>query len=273
MKIIVVDDHIQAEDAVRAALASDPSMEQHSVKGARTPDELERIDDLGTFGLAFVDLDFRRQSDKSGLFALRVLEHAGVLTVIYAADDEDNRALLLLAAFQFYEPLALVSKGASNAEIRKIVITIDSGARPDCPAMQRYQRPRRGKSIIDRLIIRASDLAIWKALATQSDRNAIAEAVPVSASKVDDFLREHYDIVEEIKETFLFRTPPEPPPAARPTRTRAGQAYAHRLAPLHSFAVEHHHFFRDAEVERLIKQQGDMRLSPPPGRGPSRRRR
>ncbi len=256
---------------MRAALGSDPSTEHHSVRGVRTPEELECVYDLGTFGLALVDLDFRRQSDKSGLSALRLLEQAGVPTVIYAAADEDNRVLLLLAAFQFYEPIGLVSKVATSADIRKVVIAIESGARPDSSATQHYQRPRRGLPIIDRLIIRASDLPIWRALATQSDRNAIAETVPVSASKVDDFLKEHYDVVEEIKERFLYRPPPAPA-AAQPIRTRAGQAYAHRLAPLHSFAVENYHFFQDPELERLIKQRGDIRLSPPPERGRSRRR-
>ena len=71
MKIIVVDDHIAAQETVTVALASDPATKHHVVTGVRTPDELHRIEDLETFGLAFVDLDFRRQSRKTGLFALR----------------------------------------------------------------------------------------------------------------------------------------------------------------------------------------------------------
>src|SRR5271169_3496636 len=92
MKIIVVDDHIAAQETVTVALASDPATKHHAVTGVRTPDELHRIDDLGTFGLAFVDLDFRRQSRKTGLFALRLLDRAHVPAVIYAADDEDNQS-------------------------------------------------------------------------------------------------------------------------------------------------------------------------------------
>jgi hypothetical protein len=139
MKIIVVDDHIAAQETVTVALASDPATKHHAVTGVRTPDELHRLDDLGIFGLAFVDLDFRRQSVQTGLFALRVLDRADVPAVIYAADDEDNRVLFLLAAFRFYRPWALVSKRASGAEIRKLVATIESGARPDSSAMRRYQ--------------------------------------------------------------------------------------------------------------------------------------
>ena len=130
MKIIVVDDHIAAEETVTVALASDPTTKHHAVTGVRTPDELHRINDLEMFRLAFVDLDFRRQSRKTGLFALRLLHGAGVPAVIYAADDEDNRVLFLLAAFRFYRPWALVSKRASGEEIRKLVATIESGTRP-----------------------------------------------------------------------------------------------------------------------------------------------
>jgi hypothetical protein len=131
MKIIVVDDHIAAQETVTVAVASDPATKHHAVTGVRTPDELHRLDDLRSLGLAFVDLDFRRQSRKTGLFALRLLDRAEVPAVIYAADDEDNRVLFLLAAFRFYRPWALVSKRASGEEIRKLVATIESGIRPE----------------------------------------------------------------------------------------------------------------------------------------------
>jgi hypothetical protein len=270
MKIIVVDDHIAAEETVTVAVASDPATKHHVVSGIRTPDELHHIDDLGTFGLAFVDLDFRRQSRSTGLFALRLLDRADVPAVIYAADDEDNRVLFLLAAFRFYRPWALVSKRASGAEIRKLVATIESGARPESPAMQRYQ-PHRGIPIIDRLIVRAGDIPIWRALATQSDRNAIAEVTNVSRSKVDSFLNEHSAVVAEIEKELLFRTPPEPFPQMR-ALGRAAHSYAHRFAPLHSFAVEHHRFFQDAELEELIKERGDIRLAAAPHIAPRRRK-
>lgn len=271
MKIIVVDDHIAAQETVTVALASDPATKHHTVTGVRAPDELHRIDDLGTFGLAFVDLDFRRLSGKTGLFALRLLDWAHVPAVIYAADDEDNRVLFLLAAFRFYRPWALLSKRASGAEIRKLVATIDSGARPESPAMRRYQPPARGTSILDRLIVRAGDIPIWRALATQSDRNAIAEVTGVSRSKVDSFLNEYSDVVAEIENELLLRTPNEPFFETLPL-ARAARAYAHRFAPLHSFAVEHHRFFQDAEVLELIKERGDMRLTAAPHVTPRRRR-
>jgi DNA-binding NarL/FixJ family response regulator len=270
MKIIVVDDHIAAQETVTVALASDPATKHHVVTGVRTPDELHRAGDLQAFGLAFVDLDFRRQSKKSGLFALRLLDQADVPAVIYAADDEDNRVLFLLAAFRFYRPWALVSKRASSAEIRKLVATIEHGARPESSAMQRYQPPPRGVSILDRLIVRAGDVPIWRALATQSDRNAIAEVTNVSRSKVDNFLSEHFDIVAEIEKDLLFRSPPSEPLADRRPLGRTAHAYAHRFAPLHSFAVEHHRFFQDAEVMELIRDRGDLRLSARPHLAPRR---
>ena len=152
---------------------------------------------------------------RAGLFALRLLDRADVPAVIYAADDEDNRVLFLLAAFRFYRPWALVSKRASGAEIRKLVATIESGARPDSSAMRRYQPPPRGIPVLDRLLVRAGDIPIWRALATQSDSNAIAEVTNVSRSKVDNFLSEYFDVVAEIEKELLLRAP-EPFPEADP---------------------------------------------------------
>jgi hypothetical protein len=63
--------------------------------------------------------------------------------------------------------------------------------------------------------------------------------------------------VAEIEKELLFRTP-EPFPEEAP-RGKTARAYAHRFAPLHSFAVEHHRFFQDAEVMELVKERGDIR--------------
>ena len=138
--------------------------------------------------------------------------------------------------------------------------------------MHRYQPPNKGIPILDRLIVRAGDIPIWQALATQSDRNAIAEVTDVSRSKVDSFLNEHSAVVAEIEKELLLRTAPEPFPETRATLGRAARAYAHRFAPLHSFAVEHHRFFQDTEVLELIKERGDMRLTAAPHVMPRRRR-
>jgi CheY-like chemotaxis protein len=266
MKIIVVDDHVAAEVTINAALTSDPVTE-NIVTGVTTPDALGRRDDLNEFDVAFVDLDFRRQSEKSGLFALRLLQDAKVPAVIYTADDEDNRVLFLLAAFQFYSPWALLSKRASSDEIRRHAAIIKSGAHPDSPAMRRYQPPPLGKPILNQLIYRASDLPIWRALGAYSDRNAVAEATHVSRSKVDSFLSDHSDVVAYIESELLLRT--RPLPEIHTTRERA-HPYAHRFAPLHSFAAEHHRFFADAEVEVLLEKR-DRALLPPVAHRRSRR--
>jgi hypothetical protein len=152
------------------------------------------------------------------------------------------------------------------------VISGRTGWSTKSSAMQRYQPPTRGISVLDRLIVRAGDIPIWRALATQSDRNAIAEVTDVSRSKVDSFLNEHSAVVAEIEEELLLRTPPEPVPETRATLGRAARTHAHRLAPLHSFAVEHHRFFQDAEVKELIKERGDIRLTGVPHVTPRRRR-
>ena len=104
-----------------------------------------------------------------------------------------------------------------------------------------------------------------------SDSNAIAEVTNVSRRKVDSFLSEYFDVVAEIEMELLFRTPPEPFPETR-ALGKTARAYAHRFAPLHSFAVEHHRFFQDAEVLELIKERGDMRFTAGPHVAPRRRR-
>jgi hypothetical protein len=93
----------------------------------------------------------------------------------------------------------------------------------------------------------------------------------VSRSKVDSFLSEHFAIVAEIEEELLFRTPAEPFPDTQ-ALGKTAHVYAHRFAPLHSFAVEHHRFFQDAEVLELIKERGDIRLTPGSQATPRRRR-
>jgi hypothetical protein len=136
--------------------------------------------------------------------------------------------------------------------------------------MRRYQSPHRGIPVLDRLLVRASDIPIWRALATQSDSNAIAEVTNVSRSKVDHFLSEYFAVVAEIEKELLFRTPEPFPEAAALGKT--GRAYAHRFAPLHSFAVEHHRFFQDAEVMELVRERGDIRLPTGPHVASRRRR-
>lgn len=265
MNIVVADDLFSAQETVRSALAADPATKHHVVTGVRDPEALRRLPDLDTFGLALVDLDFRNTSSKSGLFALRLLEQSDVRAVIYAADDEDNRALSLMAAFQFFHLHGLVSKSASSAEIRHAVTVIESGARLDTAAMRRYLPPR-GLSYIDRLLPRASDLAIWRALARFTDRRTIAMAAQVSPRTLDTFLNDRFDIVAEISEAFHFQAPPVIAPTANSARTTGEARHAPRLAPLHAFALTHRRFFDDEELERLLKERRDLR-DPPPAAG------
>jgi len=270
MKIIVADDMFMPEDTVRFALAADRSM-NHQVIGVRQPDHLQSLPDLSTFGLAFVDLDFRNTSAHSGLLALSILDKAGVPAVIYAADDEDNRALSLLAAFRFCEPHGLVSKRASSAEIRHAVRVIESGNRMDSPLIRRYARPR-GPSYIDRLLPRASELSIWRALARFSERRAIIRAAEISFRSLDTFLNERLDVVAEISEVFHFQAPLMTPAGEGPDGTPGEARHASRLTPMHAFAGTHRRFFDDEELKRLLTERGDIRdPSPASRRGPVRR--
>ena len=244
MKILVIDDYVAAEDAVRAALDSSPATQGHEVTGVRTPGGLHQLGGLDGFGLAFVDLNFGRLTSQTGLSALRVLRDSGVPAVIYTADEEENRLLFLLAAFHFYSPLGLVSKRASRDEIHRLVAFINAGTVPPSPAARRYERPRVGPSLFDQLIVRVEDLPVWRALGEQSDRVAIAKATSMHTRTLDKFLADHFDAVEGLEATLLDRT--------RPQNLRP---HEHRFTPIHTFAVTHHQFFQDPEVERLINER------------------
>jgi CheY-like chemotaxis protein len=262
MRILVIDDYIAAEDAVRAALESSRATQDHEVVGVRTPEELRQRGGLAGFDLAFVDLSFGRLTSQTGLSALRVLRDIGVPAVIYTADEEENRLLFLLAAFHFYNPLGLVSKRASRDEICHLVAVINAGTVPPSPATQRYERPRVGPSLFDQLIVRAEDLPVWRALGEQSDRVAIAKVACMHTRTLDKFLSDHSDAVEGLEVVLLGRTRPENPTAA-PDRTKSVRHHEHRFTPIHAFAVTHHQFFQDPEVEKLIRER-DSR--PPPNR-------
>jgi CheY-like chemotaxis protein len=253
VKILVIDDYVAAEDAVRAALESSPATQGHEVTGVRTPGGLRQQGVLDGFDLAFVDLNFGRLSSQTGLSALRILRDSHIPAVIYTADEEENRLLFLLAAFHFYSPLGLVSKRASRDEIHRLVAFINAGTVPPSPAAQRYERPRVGPSLLDQLIARVEDLPVWRALGEQSDRVAIAKATSMHPRTLDKFLADHFDAVESLEVTLLGRTRPENP-APSPGRKET-RPHEHRFPPMHAFAVTHHQFFQDPEVETLITER------------------
>ncbi|MFJ6214143.1 hypothetical protein ACIQGZ_12535 [Streptomyces sp. NPDC092296] len=253
MRIVVVDNVMQAGEAVARALDGTG----HEVAWALTPEVLAGMLDGQRFDLAFVDLDFGRMSEQSGLAALRQLAARSVRSVVYSADSEDSRLLFLLAAFQFHRPLGLLTKEAPGAEIRELVRAAEAGERlRGALSGDRYRPPAHGTAWLDRLIPSTTDLAVWEQLPYYSSRWELARTAHVSERTVDKFLLRHAEAVRELER--VFRRRPEPPFPAAPGDRRARSPL---LAPLHAFAVTHFRFFRDPEVRPLIEARRR------PGRG------
>ncbi|GAA3041591.1 response regulator [Actinokineospora globicatena] len=240
MRIVVVDDILEVGNTVARALDGSG----HEVRVLLSPAAVGTALAGHRFDLAFVDLDFSYESSETGLTALRHLAAADVPAVVYSADSEENRALLLLAAFQHYAPLALLSKSATQDQIRALVKQlVGSGMRPATdPLSQRY-RPQGTPTVLDQLVRNQTELTIWRLLSQYADRNEVAIAAHVHSRTVDKFLATHYPVMREV-EARLRSLPREPETPKK-----------HLLAPMHAFAVKHARFFADTELEALVRDR------------------
>ena len=100
VRILVIDDYLNVEMALRGIL------DGHTVAGVRDPAALPRMLAYEEpFETAIVDLRYV-QTAATGLTALATLRQLspGTKTIISTTDEEENRLLYLLAAFQFFEP-------------------------------------------------------------------------------------------------------------------------------------------------------------------------
>src|ERR1700733_3892887 len=117
MRILVIDDYLNVEMALRGIL------DEHTVSGVRDPLALPRmLAHEAPFDQAIVDLRYA-QSAATGLTALATLRELspGTKTIISTTDEEENRLLYLLAAFQFFDPKALLAKRADAFVTRAVV--------------------------------------------------------------------------------------------------------------------------------------------------------
>lgn len=250
MRIIVVDDAVAAEDSLALALATAPAGpggRPHQVMGVRSPRELRQIlaVDRG-FELAMVDMDFGPGSPETGLVALRLLDAVNIPCVVWCADIDENRGLLLLAAFHYFEPWALASKTGPIADVTGLVTAMEQGLRPGRGLAERY-RPARGAGppLLERLVGNATHLDIWRALTVFSSRPDVAARAKVAESTVDRFLQDRYAPMREAEHRLVGASPD-----LEPTGDERNRA---RIAPLHAFAVRHANFFRDREVEQIVR--------------------
>jgi DNA-binding NarL/FixJ family response regulator len=240
MRVVVVDDLEVIGRGVVEALSTLRPEQSHQVVAVLSPEELAVRLAAERFELALVDIHFGRESRSSGLVALRHLDQAGIPIVLYHAEEE-NRALYLLAAFRFYEPVAILPKSANLAEIRQVVQLVSRGVRPVADQRIRRYRPGRGVPMLDRLVTGPKDLAIWRALAVHASAPDVAMAANVGRRTVDTFLAERFDAMREVESEVI----------GRPQVDGLGRNQ-HLIGPMHAFARAHEGFFADPEVTALV---------------------
>jgi DNA-binding NarL/FixJ family response regulator len=248
MRILVIDDYVEAELAIAHVLQGTP----HVVAGVRDPRQLPRVlDEAEPFDLALVDMIFV-DCPMTGLGALRILAERSKDTrsVVRCSDDEDNRQLHLLAAFTFFAPLALAPRRDGPDVIEPLLEAVGRGGSVTS-AGDRYRHQGPPPAPVDELLGNKTDLAIWQELTRFDKRTDIARAAFVSASTVDKFITDMYPVVEQLQARFGHSGA-----AAAGGREHAHNAPLIRLA---HFARLHKDFFRDPDLEPLLAERWEHR--------------
>ncbi|MFI0242976.1 hypothetical protein [Streptomyces sp. NPDC016845] len=244
MRVLVVDDHWIVESAVARALA--PA--EHEVIGVRSPESLGKL--LATdrdFQLALVDLDYQKESRRSGLAALEMCSTAGVPAAVITSDGEQNRLLHLLAAFEFYpDTLTLLSKSNAEKDWRDIATAVAYGHHPNPKASTRFRPPRRGISWINSLVRQSDELALWRAAASYDRHATIMQATGIRSRALSKFLDRAATAAHRVQHEFFDVAPPENQPEAG-TRNKPLQVVT-------GFAKAYAPFFDDPDVERLVNE-------------------
>ena len=276
MRILVVDDFVMVELALAQVIQGTP----YTLVGVRDPRSLpEALAEAhgDPFDLALVDINFG-PGVPTGLTAMRILQDLSPETkiVIESTDGERNRLLFLLASFAFFEPLGLMSKASSSAEMRTLIDAIDRGdlagpglARPPVTlsaALSPVQRLIRNVGLLDELIRNGTDLILWRAVVRFDKRGEVARASHVDERTVDRFIAAKSHVVDKIQAEF-----PEdasmhlvPPWEDEPDEQRRHS----NLVRLARFAQTHSHFFGDEAIDDLFA----ARWQSPRAGGPRQRR-
>jgi CheY-like chemotaxis protein len=262
VRILVVDDFVLVELALAQVIQDTP----HTLVGVRDPRSLPEVLSQGDqgepFDLALVDINFG-PGVPTGLTAMRILQDLSPDTkiVIESTDEERNRLLFLLASFAFFEPLGLMSKASSTAEMRGLIDAIDRGelagpglARPEGTlsyALSPVQRLIRNAGILDELIRNGTDLMLWRAVVRFDKRGEVARASHVDERTVDRFIAGKSGVVDKIQAEFpedasMHLAPP-------PWEDEPGEQRRHpNLVRLARFAQTHSHFFSDEAIDGLF---------------------
>lgn len=246
MQILVVDDFVLVELALAQVLQGTP----HTLTGVRDPRNLPSVLSQGSrYDLALVDINFG-PGCPTGLTAMRILAELSPDTaiVIESTDEERNRLLFLLASFAFFQPVALLPKSSSMAEMRALIDAVTAGTPP--AATTTTARLIRNAGCLDELIRGKTDLMLWRALARFDKRGEVARAAHVDERTVDRFTASKSAVVDKIEAEFPEGAgePGRPvPPTGGPGRQRRPN-----LVRLARFAQTHSHFFADEAVDVLF---------------------
>ncbi len=245
MRILVIDDYLNVEMALRGIL------EGHTVTGVRDPAVLPRMLAYEEpFDEAIVDLRYA-QSAATGLTALATLRRLApnTRTIISTTDEEENRLLYLLAAFQFFEPKALLAKRADAFVTRAVVEAVGRGDPSPSPDADPFRTAAAMRpTLLDQIVHNRTELGIWQELARFDKRQEIANAAHVHPRTVDAFTAAKCAAIDGVYAHFS-RPARGPEPAAAAEQTAAHGANLIRV--IH-FARIHEQFFADGEVAGLL---------------------
>jgi CheY-like chemotaxis protein len=254
VRILVIDDYLNVEMALRGIL------DGHTVTGVRDPVTLPRmLAHEEPFDQAIVDLRYV-QSAATGLTALATLRQLspGTKTIISTTDEEENRLLYLLAAFQFFDPKALLAKRADAFVTRTVIEAIGRGDPSPSPDADPFRRAAAMRPpLLDRLVHNRTELGIWQELARFDKRLQIANAAHVHPRTLDAFTAAKGAAIDVV--AAHFPRPARGPEPLAGTAAEPAAAHGANLIPVIHFARTHEQFFADQEVAGLLEASWRLR--------------
>jgi DNA-binding NarL/FixJ family response regulator len=249
MRILVIDDYLNVELALRGIL------DGHVVSGVRDPLALPRmLAHEAPFDEAIVDLRYA-QSAATGLTALATLRRLspGTRTIISTTDEEENRLLYLLAAFQFFDPKALLAKRADAFVTRAVVEAVGRGDPSPSPDADPFRRAAAMRPpLLDQLVHNRTELGIWQELARFDKRLQIANAAHVHPRTLDAFTAAKGAAIDAVTAHFPRPGRGTDPGGEGPGEAGPTAAHGANLIRVIHFARIHEQFFADEEVAGLL---------------------
>src|ERR1700759_1775286 len=240
-------------------------LDGHTVAGVRDPAALPRMLAYEEpFEAAIVDLRYV-QTAATGLTALATLRQLspGTQTIISTTDEEENRLLYLLAAFQFFDPKALLAKRADAFVPRAVVEAVGRGDPSPSPGADPFRRAAAMRPpLLDQLVHNRTELGIWQELARFDKRLQIASAAHVHPRTLDVFTAAKGAAIEAVAAHFSRSDRGNDPLASADTgpgagpraATGPGAAHGANLIRVIHFARTHEQFFADQEVAGLLER-------------------